>query len=145
MLAAMPAFVDHYEVLGVAPTASDLEIRQAYRRLVALDHADRHGGDPAAVERTRSLNLARDVLVDPDRRRQFDVQRGAAAFVRDPLLDTLARTFGAAPRAHAGSVPATPPPPPLWLRAAVVGIVGAATIVTIAAAAVRAARAQRVG
>lgn len=135
----MPAFVDHYEVLGVAPTATTLEIRQAYRRLVAREHADRHGGDAAAVERTCDLNLARDVLVDPVRRRQFDLQRTTASFTSDPLLDTLLRNFGAPPPNM--TVPSAPPAP-TWLRAAAVGIVSAATIVTIAAAALRAARAR---
>jgi curved DNA-binding protein CbpA len=136
MLAGMPAFVDHYEVLGVAPTATTLEIRQAYRRLVALEHADRHGGEAAAVERTCDLNLARDVLVDPVRRRQFDLQRGAATFTRDPLLDSLLRNFGAAPP----NVRVPHEPAPDWVRAAAAGIVGAATIVTLAAAAFRAVR-----
>lgn len=139
MLPGMPAFVDHYEVLGVVPTATTAEIRQAYRRLVALEHADRHGGDAAAVERTCDLNLARDVLVDPVRRRQFDLQRSAASFTSDPLLETLLRNFGAAPP----NITVPPAPPvPTWLRAAAAGIVGAATIVTIAAAAFRAARAR---
>jgi curved DNA-binding protein CbpA len=139
MLGRMSAFVDHYEVLGVAPTATTLEIRQAYRKRVALEHADRHGGEAAAVERTCSLNLARDVLVDPVRRGQFDVQRGAAAFARDPdpLLDTILRNFGMDP--PVGTVPQAPPVPG-WLRAAVVGFVGAAAVVTVAAAAFRAAR-----
>jgi curved DNA-binding protein CbpA len=136
MLAGMPAFVDHYEVLGVAPTATTLEIRQAYRRLVALEHADRHGGDAAAVERTCDLNLARDVLVDPVRRRQFDLQRGAPTFISDPLLDSLLRNFGAAPP----NVRVQHEPAPDWVRAAAAGIVGAATIVTLAAAAFRAVR-----
>lgn len=141
MLPGMPAFVDHYEVLGVAPTATTLEIRQAYRRLVALEHADRHGGDAAAVERTCRLNLARDVLTDPAQRRTFDLQRAAATITADPLLDSLLRNFGAAPPNV--TVPSAPPVP-AWLRAAAVGVVGAAAIVTIAAAAIRAARARPV-
>jgi curved DNA-binding protein CbpA len=142
MLAAMPAFVDHYEVLGVAPGASAGEVRQAYRRLVAQEHADRHGGDPRAVERTRRLNLARDVLVDPARRAGFDRERDLRLVPpRDPLFDTLARTFGATP--PPGPAPAKAPPvtpAPTWLKAVLLGVVGAAGLVTIGAAAAASTR-----
>ncbi|MBA3545682.1 MAG: J domain-containing protein, partial [Nannocystis sp.] len=57
----MPALVDHYAVLGLAPTATTAEIRGAFRRLVAREHADLHGSDPGAVERNQRLNLAREV------------------------------------------------------------------------------------
>lgn len=135
----MPAFVDHYEVLGVAPTATALEIRQAYRRLVALEHADRHGGDATAVARTRDLNLARDVLVDPASRRQFDRQRDAAAYRSDPLIDSLLRNFGATP----SNVTVTSAPVATWVHAVATGIVGAAAVVAVAAAAFRAVRMNR--
>lgn len=139
MLGAMPAPVDHYAVLGVDPAATTDEIRGAYRRLVASEHADRHGGDAAAVDRTRDLNLARDVLVDPVQRAAFDASRAARPPV--PLFDALADIFGAAPPANfTGRMP---PPPPTWLQAVAVGFFGAATIVTIAAAAIRAARERR--
>jgi curved DNA-binding protein CbpA len=129
MLAAMPAFVDHYAVLGVSPSATTAEIRRAYRSLVAREHADRHGSDPLAVERTRSLNLARDVLVDPPRRARFERERRALLNVpRDPLFDTVARTFGQAPPPPPPS-PGTPPiePAPAWLRGVAVGLVAAVT------------------
>lgn len=132
-LAAMPAFVDHYAVLGVSPTATTAEIRRAYRQLVALEHADRHGSDPAAVERTRSLNLARDILTDPPRRAHFERERRLEqASTRDPLFDTVARTFGQAPPPPPPSA-ATPPiaPAPAWLRGVAVGLVTAVTALGI--------------
>lgn len=70
---------DHYAVLGVSPRASTLEIRQAYRRLVARQHVDRFGGgEGPALEATRRLNIARDTLVDPERRARFDWERATA-------------------------------------------------------------------
>lgn len=145
MLAAMSGFVDHYAVLGVPSSATTPEIRRAYRRLVAEDHADRHGGDLRAVERTRNLNLARDVLVDPLRRARFERERRAQlprAAASDPLFDTLARTFGVAP--GGGPAPAGPDDAPRWLTGVAVGLFAAATAfsvgLSIAAAIKNAAR-----
>lgn len=126
----MPAFVDHYAVLGVSPSATPAEIRQAYRRLVAEQHADRHGGDSRAVERTRCLNLARDVLVDPLRRARFEGARRAhlQPVAADPLVDTVARTFGVAPPPPAASPSRAPiEPAPTWLKGAALGLFAAVT------------------
>ena len=132
MLGGMSGFVDHYAVLGVLPTATTLEIRRAYRHLVAEEHADRHGGEAVAVARTRDLNLARDVLVDPLRRARFDRERRAhlpsppRPATGDPLFDTLARTFGVAPP-H-GGVPTGPEDDaPQWIKGVAVGLFAAAT------------------
>ncbi|HEY8375176.1 MAG TPA: J domain-containing protein [Nannocystis sp.] len=121
----MPAFVDHYAVLGVAPTATPAEIRQAFRRAVHRHHADRHPGDAAAAERMRRIVAARDVLCDPERRARFDRVR-AARYHRagDPLVEAAARTWGRPP-------PSDPPrPPPVrdvsWVGAVVVGATGLA-------------------
>lgn len=152
----MPALVDHYAVLGLAPTATTAEIRRAFHRLVAREHADLHGSDPGALDRNRQLNLAREVLVDPDRRARFDRERGlqhAAPAPRDPLIDTVARTFGAAPSPTFGapSPRATPAsaqtiqPVPGWLRGAAVGLMAAVAALGVGASvgvAIREARAR---
>lgn len=121
----MAAFVDHYRVLGVPTTASADEIRRAYRRAVHLHHADRHPDDAAAVERTRAIVAARDVLTDPWQRARFDMQRALQprdALRADPLVDAAAR-WGQAPQGG-------PPPPPDrsvgWAAAVVVGATGLA-------------------
>ncbi len=125
MLATMP--VDHYAILGVPRTATTAEIRAAYRRLVAHQHADRHVGDPTALERTRSLNLARDVLVDPLRRARHDASLGPATPVRDPLIDTVARTFGRAPPQAPRAARVTPVAPAAdWLKGVGLGLLAAA-------------------
>lgn len=123
----MPAFVDHYQVLGVAPTAAEAEIRQAFRRAVHRHHADRHPNDAAASERMRAIVTARDVLCDRDRRARFDLVRAgrrAADPLADPVVQAAARAWGQAPP------PGPPPPPPAptvgWLGAVAAGAAGLA-------------------
>ncbi|WP_455834854.1 J domain-containing protein [Pseudarthrobacter siccitolerans] len=58
----------HYQVLRVAVTATEKEIKVAYRRAARRAHPD-HGGDPAAFRRVTS---AYETLIDPQRRRAYD-------------------------------------------------------------------------
>lgn len=75
-MAAVPA-PSHYEVLGVATTATADEVRAAYRR-AARDHHPDFGGDGL---RMQDLNAAWHVLGDPIRRAAYDLQlaRGPGA------------------------------------------------------------------
>ena len=62
---------DPYAILGVAPTASEAEIRAAYRALVAKYHPDRHQGNPLeelASAKMAEINRAYEILSDPVRR-----------------------------------------------------------------------------
>ncbi|HHO53857.1 MAG TPA: J domain-containing protein [Deltaproteobacteria bacterium] len=61
-----------YDVLGVASTAPDAEIKKAYRRLARKHHPDVNPGDPEAEERFKRLSAAWDVLSDPERRKLYD-------------------------------------------------------------------------
>lgn len=59
-----------YEILGVEPTATDQEIKRAYRSLQLQFHPDRNG-TPEAAEKIRLINEAYAVLTDKEKRRQF--------------------------------------------------------------------------
>lgn len=63
---------DYYEILGVSRTASDKEIKAAYRRLARKHHPDVNPGDRSAEERFKEIAEAFAVLSDKDKRATYD-------------------------------------------------------------------------
>jgi DnaJ-class molecular chaperone len=63
---------DYYEVLGVPRTATEDEIKKAYRKLARDNHPDRNPGDKAAEARFKEIQDAYDILSDKQKRAHFD-------------------------------------------------------------------------
>lgn len=63
---------NYYGILGVPKTASEKELKQAYRRLARKHHPDVNPGDKAAEQRFKEINAAYEVLSDPEKRKRFD-------------------------------------------------------------------------
>ncbi len=85
---------DYYEVLGVARTASDKEIKAAYRRLALKLHPDKNPGDASAEERFKEASEAYDVLSDGNKREIYD-RHGHAGLDGQVGFGNVGDIFGA--------------------------------------------------
>lgn len=63
---------DYYEVLGVSKTASDDELKKAYRSAAKKYHPDLHPGDKAAEAKFKEANEAYEILSDPQKKAAYD-------------------------------------------------------------------------
>nr|CCA22785.1 conserved hypothetical protein [Albugo laibachii Nc14] len=64
---------DYYEVLGVHKSASELDIKSAYRKAALKYHPDRNAGSEEAAEQFKRVATAYGVLSNPNKRRQYDL------------------------------------------------------------------------
>src|SRR5437899_2722251 len=65
-------FKDYYSTLGVAKTATEKDIKQAYRKLARKHHPDVNPTDKSAESRFKEINEAYEVLGDPVKRKKYD-------------------------------------------------------------------------
>lgn len=66
------AFIDYYKILGVPKTASDKEIKTAYRKLARKYHPDLNPDNKEAEKKFKEINEANEVLSDPVNRKKYD-------------------------------------------------------------------------
>src|SRR5580765_4401059 len=90
---------DFYQVLGVPDSASQGDIKKAYRRLAKQYHPDANPNNPSAAERFKEISEAHSTLSDPEKRKQYDQMRRYGAFDGMPRRPAGA---GASRRAGAG-------------------------------------------
>src|SRR6188508_1417564 len=82
-------FKDYYTTLGVSKTATDKEIKQAFRKLARKYHPDVNPGDKGAEARFKEVNEANEVLSDPQKERRRDGGDVRRWWRRQPVLRLL--------------------------------------------------------
>lgn len=65
-------YKDYYSVLGVSKTATQEEIKKAYRKLAVKFHPDKNPGNKKAEDKFKEISEANEVLGDPEKRKQYD-------------------------------------------------------------------------
>ncbi len=65
-------FVDYYSILGIPKTATQDEIKKAYRKLARKMHPDLNPNDKEAHKKSQQINEANEVLSDPEKRKKYD-------------------------------------------------------------------------
>ena len=69
---SMPRETKYYDILGISPTATEQEIKAAYRKQALKYHPDKNQGSEVAAEKFKSIGVAYEVLSDADKRRRYD-------------------------------------------------------------------------
>src|ERR1700752_3904671 len=92
---------DYYQVLDVARTETEVEIKKSYRRLAMKYHPDRNPNDHEAEEKFKEAKEAYEVLTDPQKRALYDQHgreglgaRGSGGFNADAFTDIFGDVFG---------------------------------------------------
>ncbi len=102
---------DPYKLLGVEKTATEAQIRAAYRKLAKKHHPDLNPGDKAAEERFKAISAANELLSDTDKRARFDRGEIDAAGQERPERQYYRDYAGSAgARGYAGAGGGQPPP-----------------------------------
>ena len=66
------AYIDYYKILGVDKSASQSDIKKAFRKLARQYHPDLNPNNPGAKDKFQEINEANEVLSDPEKRKKYD-------------------------------------------------------------------------
>lgn len=66
------AYIDYYKILGIDKSASQDDIKKAFKKLARKYHPDLNPDDPNAKQRFQEINEANEVLGDPEKRKKYD-------------------------------------------------------------------------
>ena len=66
------AFIDYYKIMGLDKTASETDIKKAYRKLARKYHPDLNPNDKEAEQKFKEVNEANEVLSNPEKRKKYD-------------------------------------------------------------------------
>lgn len=66
------AFIDYYKILGIDKTATDADVKKAYRKLARKHHPDLNPNDKEAEQKFKEINEANEVLSHPENRKKYD-------------------------------------------------------------------------
>src|ERR1700692_1307954 len=66
------AYTDYYKILGIPKTASEEDVKKAYRKLARKLHPDLNPNDKEANKKFQQINEANEVLSDPEKRKKYD-------------------------------------------------------------------------
>ncbi len=106
-------YKDYYAILGVPRTASQADVKKAFRRLARQHHPDVNKGDAEAERRFKEINEAHAVLGDPQKRRAYDTlganwaayqQAGAQGAAENPFADFVRRSYAGQPGGGPGGI-----------------------------------------
>lgn len=114
---------DLYQLLGVSDAADADTIRQAHRKHIQAVHPD-HNGSIEATRRSATLNAARDLLLDPAKRKQYDAARLLWQFQQTWIPQPSARPvppIAVPPAGHSPVTPAASTSPPMVAPAPMTG------------------------
>ena len=85
--------MNYYEILGIDPSASQDEIKKAYRKLSLQMHPDRNP-NPDAVEKYKLVNVAYEILGNPTDRRRYDMETCSTGPGLDEMSQMFSQMFG---------------------------------------------------
>ena len=85
------AYIDYYKILGVDKSASQNDIKKAFRKLARKYHPDLNPNDPSAKDKFQEINEANEVLSDPEKRKKYDEYDSAEVSGRVLILCTKNR------------------------------------------------------